>query len=529
VRDVERYRVPLSEALSRAKIPFHLERAARRPDPAGPRVLSLLECAASGLSARAFADYLAFGVLPRLDAQGRPVASPDAGEAADRETDDDEDADPAPKKRAVIAGALRAPRHWERLLVDAAVVGGGPERWERRLAGLAAELRVIAGEAEDREGPEQKRAEQRLADLERLSAFALPLVTELAALPERASWRELLPRLEHLARSALLDPRRVLEVLAQLGPLVREEERAAEDATLLSLDDVRRVLLPRLYEITTSPPDRGGAVRVLAADAVAGRDFELLLVPGLVERSFPRRILEDPILNGRRARSRSRRARATRSTARTRSPLATLRTIAQTTSACCCAASRSAAPRLVASHPRRDERNRARVPSLYLLELVRADRGRARARAPQLELPRGPRPRPGASGWPCAAAAPSARSICREADLATIAALLASAWRRARAYARPRALPRRGHAGPATRAASRDTTRTARSGVSQDGLLTKDPAVLALLAKERPARARLLRDRARVVRRVPVPLLPAHHRAAQGARDASSRSRPSTR
>ncbi|HEY5657383.1 MAG TPA: serine protease, partial [Myxococcota bacterium] len=39
----------------------------------------------------------------------------------------------------VALGALRAPRRWERLLVDAAVIGGR-ERWERRLDGLAREI-----------------------------------------------------------------------------------------------------------------------------------------------------------------------------------------------------------------------------------------------------------------------------------------------------------------------------------------------------------------------------------------------------
>jgi RecB family exonuclease len=483
LRDVERYRVPLSEALGRAKIPFHLERAARRPDPAGRAFLSLLECAATGLSARAFADYLAFGVLPRLDAEGRPVASPDAGEAADRETDDDEDADPTQKKRAVIAGALRAPRHWERLLVDAAVVGGGPERWERRLAGLAAELRGAIEEVEDRDGPERKRAEQRLADLERLSRFALPLVAELAALPERARWRELLPRLEHLARSALLDPLRVLEILAQLGPLAQGAVGKAgaddEEASLVSLDDVRRVLLSRLFEITTSPPDRGGAVRVLAADAVAGREFSLLFVPGLVERSFPRRILEDPILPDAARAEVAPRASDTIDGS-LRSPLATshdraedermvLRRLAQ------------CAPRLVASFPRRDDRNRERVPSLYLLELVRADRGEL---VPVSKLLASGASTEMAPGWP-APLRPERAIDAREADLSVLASLLGpsadAASRKGRAHflvagspiLRRALLARHNVHGAQWR--------------GHDGLVSKDPAVLALLAKERPS------------------------------------------
>ncbi|MBN8612728.1 MAG: PD-(D/E)XK nuclease family protein [Deltaproteobacteria bacterium] len=473
VRDVERYRVPISEALTRAGIPFHLERAARRPDPAGRAFLSLLECAAEGLSARAFADYLAFGVLPEVDERGAPVVSPERGEAAERAVEDDEDAtDDTKKKRAVIGGALRAPRRWERLLVDAAVIGGDPSRWSRRLKGLAAELRDAIDHAEDREGPEAKRASQRLADLERLTGFALPLIERLATLPARARWSVLVPHLEELARAALLDPRRVLEVLSQLSPLAGHDEADAQ----LTLDEVRRVLLPRLFEITTSPPDRGGVVRVLAADAIAGRAFELVLVPGLVERSFPRRILEDPILNDD-ARARIAPRASDTVDGSTRSPLATsddraddermlLRRLAH------------AAPRLVVSHPRRDERNRARVPSLYLLELVRADRGRL---VTSSELEREGRGRDLASGWGVPRQLERALDL-READLATIAALVGSG-----------ASDTRGHAhflvasSPVLRRTllARHNAHGAK-WVSQDGLVTKDPAVLALLAKERP-------------------------------------------
>ncbi|MFO0709541.1 MAG: PD-(D/E)XK nuclease family protein [Sandaracinus sp.] len=477
VRDLERYRVPLSEALTRARIPFHLERAARRPDPAGRAFLSLLECAASGLSARSFADYLAFGVLPEVDAAGAPVRAAERGEAPERERgDDDDDTDERAKKRAVIGGALRAPRRWERLLVDAAVVGGGPERWERRLAGLAAELRASIEASEDRDGPETKRALGRLADLERLRAFSLPIVARLAAIPERAPWAALVPLLEDLARAALLDPRRVLEVLAQLAPLAGSE--AAE--AVLSLDDVRRVLLPRLYEITASPPDRGGTVRVLAADALAGRAFDLVLVPGLVDRSFPRRILEDPVLG-----DEAREAIAPRASdtidGSLRSPLASsidraedermlLRRIAQS------------APRLVVSHPRRDERNRERVPSLYLLELVRADRG--------VLVTTGALAKEGAAtemapGWP-APLAPERALDRREADLSTLARLLASA------STQPAETRGRAHflvsASPILRRAllARHNAH-GRAWRGHDGLLTKEAGVLALLARERPS------------------------------------------
>lgn len=490
VRDAERYRVPLTEALTRAGIPHHLERGVRRPDPAGRAFLSLLECAGSGLSAHAFADYLAFGVLPKAGDAGAPGASADRRDAPDRgvkETleEEDEGGDETKKRRAVVGGALRAPRRWERLLVDASVIGGGPERWRRRLEGLRAELTSAIARARDPDSPEARRAALTLADLERLSSFALPLIERLAALPKEASWAVMLPALEALARASLVEPRRVLEVLAQLAPLARMTpplgpitpgQGAGGPDEPITLDDVRRVLLPRLREIQGSPLEPAGAVRVISAEAIAGRELDLVLVPGLVERAFPRRILEDPILS-----DDARAAIAPRASDAVddepRSPLRTtadraddeqllLRRIAQ------------AAPRLICSHPRRDERNRARAPSLYLLELVRADRGElvsalalARERS-LLEV---------APGWP--APRDPARAIDRrEADLSTIAALLGEspAAARGRAAHLTSESPVLGRALRARHGAHGE-----RWG-NQDGLLSADPATRKLLERERP-------------------------------------------
>lgn len=472
VRDVERYRAPLGEALRRAQIPFHLERAARRPDPAGRAFLSLLECAAEGLSARAFSDYLAFGVLPAVDDAGAPVPSRERAEAPDDESDDEE---AATKQRAVIGGALRAPRRWERLLVDAAVLGGEPARWRRRLGGLAAELEASIDAQDDPDGPEAQRARARLRELERLSRFALPIIELLAALPDRAPYMVLLPQLEALARAALLEPRRVLEVLAQLAPLASDTTREGE----VTIDEVRRVLLPRLFEITSNPPDRGGCVRVLAADALAGRAFALALAPGLVEGSFPRRVLEDPIL-GDQARAAIAPRLSDAIDGPAHAPLASSldraddeRRLLRLLSQC--------APRLVVSHPRRDERNREQVPSLYLLELLRADRGVLVSSASLAKESAQTRRAP---GWPAPLHAEHAIDQ-REAELASLAALLApgvtAEERRGRAHYLVRANPTLRRSLLARHNAGSAEWRSA------DGLVTKDPATLALLSRERLA------------------------------------------
>ena len=170
LRSPELYRVHLAEALARARVPAWFSRGALAPDPAGRALLALLACAAEGLSARRFAEYLSLGVVPRPVASGAPPAAMAredrfhapaddvvalgaqalglSGAAADGgEPKLEEDDAGAP------VGSLPAPRHWERLLGDAAVIGG-IDRWQRRLDGLQRELElrcnVMADEARAR-------------------------------------------------------------------------------------------------------------------------------------------------------------------------------------------------------------------------------------------------------------------------------------------------------------------------------------------------------------------------------------------
>src|SRR6266480_4625003 len=63
------------------------------------------------------------------------------------------------------------------------------------------------------------------------------------------------------------------------------------------LDEVQLVLGPRLRELTVPPPRRRyGAVLITTAEAARGLGFDVVFVPGLAEKLFPRKIVEDPIL-----------------------------------------------------------------------------------------------------------------------------------------------------------------------------------------------------------------------------------------
>lgn len=155
LRTPERHGALLAEAARRAGVEAYFSGAARRPDPSGRALLSLLHCAVENLSQRRFAEYLSLGQVP--DHAGSTVG-------------------------------------WERLLTRAAVHEGGEQRWCERLDSL--------GDA-----------------AEGLRRFALPLMKELAALRVGRTWGAWLEILEALSAHALRSPEPVYELLDELQPM----------------------------------------------------------------------------------------------------------------------------------------------------------------------------------------------------------------------------------------------------------------------------------------------------------------------
>jgi hypothetical protein len=82
LRSPEEYRAHLQEAFARASIPAHFARGAVRPDPAGRAFYSLLKCAAEGLSARRFAEYLSLSLRCLTPAPAARRPRPRRGETA---------------------------------------------------------------------------------------------------------------------------------------------------------------------------------------------------------------------------------------------------------------------------------------------------------------------------------------------------------------------------------------------------------------------------------------------------------------
>ena len=370
VRTPAQYHGLLEHALERAGIPASFDRGTRRPHPAGRAFLALIACAAEGLSARRFAEYLSLGQLPppATDPSAAWASSADEvfGPVADTPDDDDRaeeaawvDEPMADEGQPVVADTLRAPRHWERLLVEAAVIGGNPMRWKRRLEGLAAEFRVQLRDLA-REEPESGRVAGLARDIERLAhlgGYAVPLMEELAAWPAAALWGEWLDRLERLAPRVLRVPTYVLRVLADLRPMAAVGP--------VRLDEVRGVLTERLRMVDAEPPARRyGRVFVGTPALARGRVFRVVFVPGLAERMFPQKPRQDPML-------------LDRARERVDPSLATMATRSRQERLLLHLAAGAATDRLYLSYPRLDVvEARPRVPSFYALDVIRGATGR---------------------------------------------------------------------------------------------------------------------------------------------------------
>ena len=401
LRAPQQYLGLLEHACARGGVPVYFDRGTRRPDPAGRAFVALLSCAADGLSAKRFDEYLSLGQVPlvnevraaeasRDERPARPsdevYADPDVARGSSRASDepiDDIASSPAidNDEEAIVAGTLRSPWKWEELIVESAVVGGrtradGKARWRRRLDGLAADYRYRIDELK-KEEPESARIaryERDSRNLAHLRQFALPIIDVLAEWPERATWGEWLDGFTALAARALRRPSRVLQTLADLGPMA--------DVGPVTLEEARDVLHDRLVTLDREPaPRRYGQVFVGTPHQARGRSFRVVFVPGLAERVVPQRPREDPLLLDERRRSLNATLGAGLSNGSS-SPFSGTLLVEQDDRG---SAERlllkiaigAASERLYLSYPRLDvAETRARVPSFYALDVMRAITGR---------------------------------------------------------------------------------------------------------------------------------------------------------
>ena len=359
LRSPERHQPMIEDALRRARIPAYFSRGSARPDPGGRAFLALLACAAEKCSASRFAEYLSLGQAP---------ATPAATEWVPADDEMLPGAPPGSTEPVEEARIVPAPAAWEKLLVDAAVIGGR-ERWQRRLRGLERELELRLKMIERDDDARRDYFTRKLDQIRQLESFALPLIDILDALPRDSEslasgnvWKTWIERLGHLARAALRDPAPVLSTLAEFEPM--------GDVGPVTLEEVAGVLSDRLRFLRIEPPDRRyGRVFIGSIDEARGREFGVVFLPGLAEGIFPRRAFEDPLLLDH--------FRREMNTFHRENTLFLRDDRVDQERARLKLAAAAARDRLIASYPRMDMAEaRPRVPSFYALELPRAAEGK---------------------------------------------------------------------------------------------------------------------------------------------------------
>ena len=189
-----------------------------------------------------------------------------------------------------------------------------------------------------------------------LREFALPIVDELAQWPDATTWGEWLEHFVELAGRALRRPDRVLDVFASLRPMA--------SVGPVTLEEVRDVLRDRLVTLDWPPLlRRYGRVFVGTPHQARGRTFRVVFVPGLAERVVPQRPHEDPLLLDERRRQID-------------APLVEQDDRRDAERLLLKLSIGAAGERLYLSYPRLDiAETRARVPSFYALDVVRAITG----------------------------------------------------------------------------------------------------------------------------------------------------------
>ncbi|HYP06257.1 MAG TPA: PD-(D/E)XK nuclease family protein [Bryobacteraceae bacterium] len=169
----------------------------------------------------------------------------------------------------------------------------------------------------------------------------LPL---LQALPTGAPWSDWLDALAELSR-CLRIPDRVLELLDQLAPLA--------DVGPVTLQEVILLVQPHLRTLRDpAEGSRYGKVFVGPIEDARGLSFDCVFLPGLCEGSFPKPFRQDPLLPAQETDEESE------------------RDLLRQAAAC-------ATGQFVGSYSRVDlATGRARVPSLYAYDVLRAALGR---------------------------------------------------------------------------------------------------------------------------------------------------------
>ena len=189
-----------------------------------------------------------------------------------------------------------SPVDWDRYSREAGIVGGR-DHW-RRLTAMRRRLewrldRLRRETAEAPDAPGLKVLEHDLHSIEVFQYVVNVLFKRLEAIPDRGAIGALMGALLRTLRSVAALQEGDRATIQALANIVRDnvaDDEITFEAFATLVEDLLTERLP------ATDVYRSGRVVVSSLSAAAGLPFKLVLIPGLVERSFPQPAQQDPVL-----------------------------------------------------------------------------------------------------------------------------------------------------------------------------------------------------------------------------------------
>jgi ATP-dependent helicase/DNAse subunit B len=183
-----------------------------------------------------------------------------------------------------LAGHLTPSSHWDALSVQLGIVGG-QEQWLTRLEAVASEL-VGARRNPD----EARRREWRQRTAQQSFAFIKQLVSLLGDVPDEMGWSEYGAKLVRAFRALGGKNKAVIDCVEKLAELEVFQPRVPFE----TFAEYCQKSLESAME--QSEKFQGGGIFIGDVMSARGLSWPLVIMPGLVEKRFPRVIREDPLL-----------------------------------------------------------------------------------------------------------------------------------------------------------------------------------------------------------------------------------------
>jgi len=266
-------------------------------------------------------------------------------------------------------GTMPNPADWD-LLSRLAGITSGRRPWGERLDSLAASLEwrarraATALDSSESVPPPDPRL---IGEARRLARIFARLAKRIDAIPSEGTWREIARAVDRAATFVLAASEErdmLVEILEALGALDVIDQKT-------TLRDFRRLLDAEIERAGASEGHfQRGHLFLGNVQEARGLSFRAIIIPGLVEHSFPAPSRQDPILLD----AERRRLNELAGPDRGRLPLATRRSLEERL--LFALAVGSARERLVLTFPRVDPQTaRERVPSSFLLRIIEAITG----------------------------------------------------------------------------------------------------------------------------------------------------------